>query len=95
MSGFFAGTLPGTPARNGRAMDRPYLSRPQRDMLALAARTGRVRLAALPRRLDRTPEQVMHTASSLAATGMAVIDSEHDCAWLVITAEGRQAGVGR
>lgn len=93
MSALLPGTLPGSDGtvRNGLVMSKPYLSQPQKDMLAVAARTGRVRLETLPRRLGRTPEQVMHTATSLAVCGMAVIEGGHTTPWLVITSRGRQA----
>lgn len=93
MNALLLGTLPGSEGsvRNGLAMSKPYLSQPQKDMLALAARTGRVRLETLPRKLGRTPEQVMHTAASLAVCGMAVIEGGRSASWLAITSRGRQA----
>lgn len=93
MSALLQGTLPGSDGsvRNGLAMNKPYLSPAQRDMLGVAAENGRVRLEVLPRRLGRTPGQVMHTATSLAVCGMAVIEGGHTTPWLVITSRGRQA----
>lgn len=88
------GALPGSDGggvRNGLIQDRPYLSQPQKDMLAAAAASGQVRLSVLPGRLDRTAAEVWQTARSLAATGMAVIECGHGSAWLVITAQGRHA----
>jgi hypothetical protein len=75
-------------------MDRPYLLPSQREVLAVMAGPGLVRVADLPDRLGRGAEDIRPAVAGLALCGLVLVEEQGGSAWLVLSANGQRAAAG-